>query len=185
MAITANEAAEVLAGARLLYSQQEVERALDRMAAEIHERLADSDPVVLCVLNGALIPMGRLLPRLSFSLRQDYVHASRYRGETSGANLEWIGNPSASLQDEVVLIIDDILDEGITLSGIVDACREAGAKSVYTAVLVEKQHDRSNGFKADFVGLEVEDSYVFGYGMDYKEYLRNAPGIYAVAENEK
>jgi hypoxanthine phosphoribosyltransferase len=97
--------------------------------------------------------------------------------------LEWIGQPSTSIEGETVLVIDDILDEGVTLAAIVDACRQAGAKAVYSAVMVEKLHDRGVGFKADFVGLTVQDRYVFGYGMDYKGYLRNVPAIMAVPDN--
>ncbi|KRT56184.1 hypoxanthine-guanine phosphoribosyltransferase [endosymbiont of Ridgeia piscesae] len=182
--ISQEEAAEVLATADLLYSPDEVERTLDRMAMEITGRLGGHDPIILCVLNGALIPSGHLLTRLGFPLRQDYIHATRYRGETSGgAELKWIGHPSTALEGETILVIDDILDEGITLKAIVEACQNAGAKEVLSAVLVEKRHDRSNGFKADFVGLEIEDRYVFGYGMDYKDYLRNAHGIYAVKDD--
>lgn len=170
-------AADIHATAVPIYSAAEVQQALDRMALEITGKLSGEDPIVLCVLNGALIPTGHLLTRLAFPLRQDYVHATRYRGATTGAGLDWIGQPSNSLQGETVLVVDDILDEGITLSAIVKACRDAGAKTVYSAVLVEKLHDRSNGFKADFVGLRVEDRYVFGFGMDYKGYLRNLSGI--------
>ncbi len=182
--ISPKQAAEALATAEQLYSRSEVEQTLDRMALEITARLSGTDPIVLCVLNGALIPMGQLLTRLSFPLRQDYIHASRYRGETTGTELEWIGRPSTSLRGETVLVVDDILDEGITLLEIVRACQDAGAESVWTAVLVEKLHDRGNGFKADFVGLEVDDRYVFGFGMDYKGYLRNAAGIYAVKRTD-
>ncbi|MCU7797106.1 MAG: hypoxanthine-guanine phosphoribosyltransferase [Candidatus Thiodiazotropha sp. (ex Semelilucina semeliformis)] len=181
--ITPKEAADTLANAQELYSRAEVEQTLDRLANEITDKLSGEDPIVLCVLNGALIPTGHLLTRLDFPLRQDYVHATRYRGEMSGADLEWIGQPSTSLKEEVVLVIDDILDEGITLAAIVKACHEAGASAVYSAVLVEKVHDRSNGYKADFVGLEVEDRYVFGFGMDYKGYLRNVPAILAIPED--
>lgn len=178
--ITQKEAADMLAMAEELYSTRQVEETLDRLAIEITGKLSGEDPIVLSVLNGALIPTGHLLTRLNFPLRQDYVHATRYRGNTSGADLEWIGQPSTSLQDQTVLVIDDILDEGITLAAIVDACRTAGARAVYSAVLVEKLHDRGIGYKADFVGLSVEDRYVFGYGMDYKGYLRNVPAIMAV-----
>ena len=132
------------------------------------------------MLNGALIPMGHLLTRFDFPLRQDYIHASRYRGDTQGTELEWIGRPGTSLAGETVLVVDDILDEGVTLREIVRYCREAGAKEVFSVVLVEKRHERSNGFQADFVGLQVPDRYVFGFGMDYKEYWRNIPGIYAI-----
>ena len=178
--ITKKEAADMLAMADELYSTEAVEQALDRLAVEITGKLSGRDPVVLSVLNGALIPTGHLLTRLNFPLRQDYVHATRYRGNTAGAELEWIGQPSTSLKDQIVLVVDDILDEGITLAAIIDACRQAGATAVYSAVLVEKLHDRGIGFKADFVGLTVEDRYVFGYGMDYKGYLRNVPAIMAV-----
>ncbi len=178
--ISPQQAQQILAEAQQLYSQADVELALDKMAAEITARLASANPIILCVLNGALIPLGHLLTRLTFPLRHDYIHASRYRGEISGNDLKWIGRPSISLQDETILIFDDILDEGVTLAEIVKSCGEAGAKAVYTAVLVEKRHARGNGFIADFVGLEVEDRYVFGFGMDYKGYLRNAAGIFAV-----
>jgi hypoxanthine phosphoribosyltransferase len=79
-------------------------------------------------------------------------------------------------------VIDDILDEGLTLAAIVEHCRQEGAHRVWSAVLVEKQRQRAIEFQADFVGLTVPDRYVFGYGMDYKGYLRNARGIYAVAD---
>lgn len=181
--ITQKEAADILSISEPLYSKDEVEQALDRLAVEITGRLSGEDPIILSVLNGALIPTGYLLTRLNFPLRQDYVHATRYRGSVSGAELEWIGQPSTSLENQTVLVIDDILDEGVTLAAIVDACRKAGAKAVYSAVMVEKLHDRGVGYKADFVGLTVEDRYVFGYGMDYKDYLRNVPAIMAVPNN--
>ena len=181
--ITQKKAAELHATADQIYSYEEVERTLDRLAIEITGKLSGDNPIVLSVLNGALIPTGHLLTRLGFPLRQDYVHATRYRGATSGAELEWIGRPRTSLKDETVLVIDDILDEGITLEAIVNACRDAGAKVVYSAVFVEKTHNRNSGFKADFVGLTVEDRYVFGFGMDYKGYLRNLPGIFGLPKN--
>ncbi len=182
--MTQKDAADMLAVADELYSRQQVEQAMDRLAIEITGRLSGEDPIVLSVLNGALIPTGHLLTRLNFPLRQDYVHATRYRGNTEGADLEWIGQPRTSLRDQTVLVVDDILDEGVTLAAIVEACHEAGAKAVYSAVLVEKLHDRGVGFKADFVGLTVEDRYVFGYGMDYNGYLRNVPAIMAVPQDK-
>jgi hypoxanthine phosphoribosyltransferase len=131
-------------------------------------------------MSGAMIPAGILLSHLAFPRHIDYIHASRYRGETSGGELHWRVKPRYELQDRVVLIIDDILDEGLTLQAIIEDCKQLGAAEVYSAVLVKKLHQRNVGIEADFVGLEVADRYVFGFGMDYMEYLRNAPGIYAV-----
>lgn len=166
-----------------LFSTEEVEAALDRMAMDIHQQLHDKNPVLLCVMIGGLVPLGNLLPRLDFPLEVDYVHATRYRGEITGGELHWKVRPSANLQDRTVLIVDDILDGGITLAAIVAEVKSLGAKTVLTAVLVDKYQKRvENGLKnADFVGLQIEDHYIFGYGMDYNEYLRNAPGIFVVA----
>jgi len=184
MYVTPDHAQEVLNNADQLHSAEDVQRAIDRMAKEITGKLKDTNPLVLCVMVGGLIPAGWILSRLGFPLNMDYIHATRYRGNTSGGKLHWIAEPSSPLTDRTVLIIDDILDEGITLKEIVASCYERGAKKVYTAVLVEKKHDRCISDKADFTGLEVEDRYVFGCGMDYKGFLRNLPAIYAVGENE-
>jgi len=182
MTNTLQEARAMYAKADLLWSRDDVDAALDRMAADITAKLEDSNPLALCVMIGGLIPAGGLLPRLDFPLQIDYIHASRYRGATQGGVLHWIVKPSCSLEDRVVLLIDDILDEGVTLAAIIDYCKAAGAREVYSAVLIEKLHDRKNGLQATFKGLDVEDRYVFGYGMDYKGYFRNAPGIYAVSD---
>lgn len=177
------DAQAVLQAADCLYSKIEVERAISRLALEIAASIGDKNPLILCVMNGGLVPTGKLITELNFSLQVDYIHATRYRGATSGGELHWVARPQHDIRDRVLLIIDDILDEGVTLQGILEYCREQGAREVYTAVLVEKLHDRKAGIKhADFTGLQVEDRYVFGYGMDYKGFLRNAPGIYAVKE---
>ena len=170
--------------AELIHDPIAVECALNAMAKKINARLADKDPLVLCVMIGGLIPAGMLLPRLSFPLQVDYIHASRYRGATAGGTLHWLRKPQRSFTGRTLLLIDDILDEGITLAQIIDYCRQAGAKEVHTAVLVEKQlSDRQAPIKADFCELTVPDRYVFGYGMDHDEYHRNCDGIYALTRS--
>ena len=183
MATTADQAMAVYKEADLIYSLQQIEQALDAMAREISSHISETNPIVICVMNGGLAPAARLILRLDFPLRFDYLHATRYRGETSGGALHWIKRPCESLKGQVVLIVDDIFDEGITLAAIADLCQKEGAKAIYSAVLVEKKIQRSVEFRPDFIALEVENRYVFGYGMDYKGYLRNVPGIYAVAGN--
>ena len=183
MSITAKEAQAVLARADCLYNAQQVEAALDKLAHEITERLGASDPLVMCVLRGGLITAGILIPKLKFPLQIDYVHATRYADGTQGGDIQWIVTPTSPLEGRTVILVDDILDEGRTLAAIIAGCKGAGAKEIYSAVLVNKLHDRKNNMTADFCGLEVEDRYVFGYGMDYKGYLRNANGIYAVKED--
>jgi len=178
------EIKHVQATADLLFSEQEVETAIDKMAQEINILLADRNPLLLCVMNGGIVIAGKLLTRLKIPLTIDPINASRYLNQTSGANIQWVLKPGTPLKDRTVLIIDDILDEGISLEAIYQYCLEQGATSVYSAVLVDKILDHKKPITADFIGLEVEDRYLFGYGMDYKGYLRNAAGIYACQEEQ-
>lgn len=171
----------MLAESEVVWTADEVSAALDRMAGEIREVLSDTNPVVLCVMLGGLIPTARLLTRFEFPLHLDYLHATRYRGDTRGRDLRWRARPITPLAGRDVLVIDDILDEGITLAGVLEYCREQGAKSVRSAVLVDKQHGREKALqRADFTGLDVDDRYVFGCGMDYRDCFRNLRSIHAV-----
>lgn len=174
---------EVYEKSAQLFTTKEVEAALDRMAINIQNELQDKNPVLLCVMIGGLVPLGNLLPRLDFPLEVGYVHATRYRGDISAGELHWKVKPTVDLKNRTVLVVDDILDGGVTLAAILDEVKAMGAVEVYSAVLVDKHRNRvENGLsQADFVGLQVDDHYIFGYGMDYNEYLRNAPGIFVVA----
>ncbi len=176
---------DVLQQADRLFSGEQVQQAIDRMANEINATLSDHSEAVLVlpVMNGGLVLGGQLLPRLTFPMQVDYVHATRYRNTTTGRDLQWKVEPQHELKGRTLLIIDDIFDEGYTLEAVVEYCRQQGAARVLTAVLVEKEHPRARAeMNCDFVGLKVGDRYVFGYGMDYKSYHRNADGIYAVSE---
>ncbi len=178
----ANNLNDVLKYARCIYNEQQIAAALDQMAEQITARLKDKDPLLLCVMNGGVILTGHLAPRLPFKLQMDYVHATRYREQLTGADLHWRVTPATSLKGRVVLLLDDIFDQGETLSAVKLWCEQQGAAEVLTAVLIDKQHDRKTALlkQADFTALTSEDYYLFGYGMDYKGYWRNAPGIFAV-----
>jgi hypoxanthine phosphoribosyltransferase len=173
---------QVMREADCLYNEAEVEAAIAKVGEQICKDLHDKNPVVFCVMNGGLIFTGKLLTHLQFPLEASYLHATRYRNQTSGGELFWKAKPEVSFIDRDVLIVDDILDEGHTLSAIIEFCKHAGARSVHTAVLIDTDHDRkaSPDLKANYVGLPCVDRYIFGYGMDYKGYWRNANGIFAV-----
>lgn len=174
---------EIQRKASCLFEKQAVEQAIARMADQIQQGLKDENPILLCVMVGGLVLTGQLLTLLDFPLEVDYIHVTRYGGATRGGDLHWKVEPRLNLKDRVVLIVDDILDGGLTLGGIVDYCHLAGAKKVSTAVLVDKCREREKGGiqEANYVGITVENHFLFGYGLDYDEYLRNAPGIYRVA----
>lgn len=186
MPITSKEAEAVFSRADCLFSDQEVQAAIDKMAAEIKDQVADENPLILCVLTGGIIITSELLKRLDFPLELDYLHATRYGDEIVGNELAWYARPRKALQDRTVIIVDDILDLGHTLAQVVDYCKEQGAKSTLTAVLIDKHHNHDKGLKkADFTGLDVPDRYVFGYGMDYKQFLRNKMGIFAASKDDE
>jgi hypoxanthine phosphoribosyltransferase len=187
MSITPQQIKEISVRATCLFSASEVEQALIGMAKQIHDDLQDENPVVLCVLIGGIVLTGKLLTKLDFPLQVDYIHATRYGDNIVGTELVWVAKPRKQLKDKTVLIVDDILDGGITLQGIIDYCYEQGAAVVKTAVLVEKQVPRANDAlqKADYHAIKVENRYIYGYGMDYKGYLRNTPGIYVVAKEDE
>jgi hypoxanthine phosphoribosyltransferase len=182
----AEQAWEVFQEADVLYTPEQVEAALDDMAHDIAAELSDKNPILICVMNGGLMVTAQLALRLKFPLQMDYLQATRYRGQTQGGEeVHWLARPQSDLKDRHVLIIDDILDEGHTLVAIQHECLKAGPASVRTAVLLKKDHERCHkDAHADFIGLHVTDRYVFGSGMDYKDHLRNLPGIYALKEQD-
>lgn len=179
---TLEEALRIRAEADCLHPPEAVAAAFDRLAAAISHDYAGRDPLLLCMMNGGLYPTAELTRRLDFAFTQDYLHATRYRGATQGGGLVWKRQPPGeALAGRDVLVIDDILDEGHTLVAVRRALQEFQPARLRVAVLAEKLHDRRAAqAHAEYVGLQVEDCYVFGCGMDYKEYWRQLPAIHGV-----
>ncbi len=179
------ELLKVKQSAECLWDIGQMERVYGRLAEEIGHDLGSKDPLVLCVMSGGLFLTFEILKRIDHPLELNYVHVTRYRGETSGGELSWIYFPEQSIRGRDILLIDDILDEGVTLQAIYEACINAGANSVYSAVLAIKEHNRRTAtISASYIGVPVGDRYVFGCGMDYKGYFRNLNAIYAVVEQK-
>lgn len=181
--LTLSKANEILHSAECIYTAEEVDAALDRLASAIERDYKTLNPLVLSVMNGGLFVTAALLKRLQFAMQCDYLQVSRYQGATSGGTIEWLVKPRASLAGRHVLIMDDILDEGVTLKEILYYCRQQGATSVEAVALTRKRHARAEAdVKVRYIGLELPDRYVFGCGMDYKNYFRNLNAIYALPE---
>lgn len=180
--MTPLEAQQLLNNAECVASADTVQAAIDRLAREIADALAGDLPLVLAVMGGAVVFAGQLLPRLCFPLEFDYLHVTRYRGNTRGGEVEWRVLPGQNVTGRSVLVLDDILDEGETLAAIRDKLHEMGAARVWSAVLTNKDNGLDKPIQADFVGLEVPDRYVFGCGMDAYGLWRNLPAIYALKE---
>ena len=171
---------KLLEGAELIHPQSAVDAAISRLAGEISLAMHAQAPLVLTVMNGGLYFAGQVLPQLAFPLETEYVQASRYGGETVGREVTWIAEPAVRVKGRAVLLLDDILDEGHTLAAIRGRCLALGALDVKVAVLVEKVLPHQKPIRADFVGLQVPDRYVFGCGMDAYGWWRNLPEIRAL-----
>ena len=180
--LTYQQTQQILDTAELIYSEQVVSQTVHRLAEAITQTLSQQQPLVLCVMGGAVVFTGQLLPQLRFPLDFDYLHLTRYNKKMRGGEIHWLAEPMETMKNLVVLVLDDILDEGITLAAIRDKVLEKGAKAFYSAVLTEKETGKLKPFKADFVGLTVPDRYVFGFGMDIYGAWRNLPAIYAVKD---
>jgi hypoxanthine phosphoribosyltransferase len=177
--------ADVLPDAELIHDRATLDEAIQRMADEIRSEYQDgTPPLFLTVMHGGMpfaTQLAFALGERGLDLEFDYLHATRYRGNTSGARLAWLHRPATSLRGRRVLLADDILDEGHTLLAIKRWCEDEGAADIRVAVLAVKVHDRCvEGIEAEYVGVEVPDRYVFGYGMDFQEQGRNLPAIYAL-----
>ena len=176
-----NPLAAVLPKADLIHDRAVLQAAIGRMAAQIRGDYAGDRPLFLTVMHGGMIFASLLALELGFDVEFDYLHATRYRGKTSGGGLQWLRHPTVPMIGRRVLLVDDILDEGHTLAAVRRACLAEGAGEVRIAVLTRKLHDRCvPDLVADYIGVDVPDRYVFGFGMDYHEQGRNLPGVYAL-----
>lgn len=184
MNLSPEKARRILETAELLCSTVVVSEAVARLAREISAALADSFPLVLCVMRGAVIFAGQLLPQLKFALEFDYLEVTRYGAATRGGEISWKVTPGTAVAGRVVLVLDDILDEGRTLAAAREKLLAAGARRVYIAVFADKDIGRSKPVGADFVGVRLPNRYVFGFGMDVGGAWRNLPEIYAMRNEE-
>lgn len=173
----------ILEHAECLATHSQVSEAINQLAESITTDYRTKNPIVLCLMNGGLFLTSELTKRLDFPLRLDYMHATRYRGETTGKDLKWLKMPAYNLANEHVLIVDDIYDEGITLKEVEEKLVQQNPASIKSLVLVDKQHERKpRGFSVDYVGMRLVDKYLFGCGMDYYGHWRHLTQIYAVSE---
>jgi len=176
------QANDILNQAELIISAGEVQAAVMNVAREINTVLTDVHPLLLSVMGGAVVFTGQLLPLLTFPLDFDYVHVSRYGSNQQGGALHWKVEPRENVTGRVVLVVDDILDEGETLAAVKQRVLDLGATKFYSAVFADKQIAKVKPIHADFVGVELPDRFVFGYGMDIHGAWRNLPAIYATRE---
>ncbi len=179
-----DKARALIADAELLFDEAAVQKAVDQVAQRLNQRF-DSDegvafPLVLGVMGGAVVFCGQLLTRLTFPLEFDYMHVTRYGSQDQGGKIEWKVIPRSNVQGRTVIVLDDILDEGETLAHVKERLLDMGASEVVLAVFADKDIGKKKPVTADYVGLNLPNKFVVGYGMDAYGYWRNLPGIWAI-----
>lgn len=162
----------------ILVSEADIKKRLRKLGAEIADLYGDEEITVISVINGAILFTADLLRHIPNPVRLDCIRISSYRNETKSAGKpQVLGNLSLDLANRHVLLIDDILDTGKTLSMLVGMIKKLQPASVRTCVLLDKRGRREVEFEADLVGFQIPDKFVVGYGLDFAERYRNLPCI--------
>ena len=167
--------------AKILISEEELDRTVSRLADEINRDYAGDDKrlVLLCILKGSIVFMGDLMKKINVPLEIDCMRVSSYgAGTSSSGNVNIIMDIMRSdLRDCDLLIVEDIIDSGRTLAYLEKYLLNKGAKSVKTCTLLDKPSRRVVEFTPDYIGLEIPDEFVVGYGLDYAEKYRALPFV--------
>ncbi len=167
-------------GAECLFTADEVSAAIERMARSIDARLGAEEPIVMPILMGGAYTAFRLSEHFRFAYEMDSVRVARYEGP-SGGELHWYQRPCLELVGRHVLLVDDVLDRGLTLHAVEHELRRLNVSGVSIAVLARKAVDPRVARPAvDFVGIDAPDRYLFGCGMDLDGRWRGLPALYAM-----
>ena len=178
-----HRANEILLSSTELFSAADVEKGIAQLATRVANDCSGQFPLVLCVMNGGLYLTGQLMRHWDFPLTVDYVHATRYRLATLGKDVLWKAYPQNEIKDRHVLIVDDIFDQGYTLEEVKSYCIKHGASSCQSVFLIRKSHQRKMAdIGPDYVGLESDDCYLFGAGMDLNGHYRNLSSIQMIPQ---
>jgi len=184
MAAAPREVEDVRRHAELVCAAAEVDAAIARMAREATRLVGDQNPVVLPVMLGGAYTAVQLCRHFDFAYELDSLQVGRYGAALEGGRLEWSLYPRLDLSGRTVLLVDDVLDRGVTLGAVAAELRGMGVRVLRVAVLVAKRVAAELAAErpgADIVGIECPDRFLFGCGMDYKGYWRGLPALYAVA----
>lgn len=160
---------------RILYTKDEIAMRVSMLGREIGAFYNESNVLVIVLLNGGMIFASDLVRAMELDIELDSMAVSSYDGECSTGVLNYRSKPKNSVLGRDVLLVDDILDTGLTLKNVTAALSAAGAKSVRSAVLFDKQLKCGKQFKADWTGFTLPELFVVGYGLDYNERYRNLP----------
>ena len=163
---------------RVLITQQQIEHKIEELAADISRDYRGKNLVIVGVLKGAVVFLGDLVKKIDIPLTLDFIAVSSYGNttETSGV-VRILKDLDNSIEGMDVLIVEDIIDSGLTLNYLQENLRSRGASSIRICTLLDKPYRRKADVKVDYKGFEIEDEFVVGYGLDFAERFRNLPEI--------
>lgn len=165
---------------RELISPSEISKRVSELGAEIADDYRHKNPVFVGILKGGFMFLGDLVRQVDFNAEIDFARVSSYREGMEPGDIELIEDVTTPLEGRHVLLIEDILDTGETMSFLQDEIRSRKPASVKICVFVNKKARRKIPIEADYVGFDIEDGFIVGYGTDWGEVGRNLPGIYVV-----
>lgn len=162
----------------VLITEEDIQTKIKELGAKLSEEYRDQFPLVIGVLKGAMIFMGDLVKRMDIHLEMDFMDVSSYGSSTvSSGEVKIIKDLDTSVEGRNIIIVEDIIDSGLTLSYLVDLFHYRKAKSIKIVTLLDKPEGRKVDLQADLAGFTVPDAFVVGYGLDYAERYRNLPYV--------
>ena len=169
-----------------LFTSEEIQRKIHELGARISTDYADKDLIVVGVLKGALFFMSDLLRSLRISVRMDFIHCTSSSSKGKGDNpVQMLCDLKLDIRDKHILLIEDIVDSGVTLRYLKDMLLARGPASLKVCVLLDKAERRQVDIEADYLGFRIPNKYVVGYGLDYKDRYRNLPYIAVLPMEER
>lgn len=168
---------------KTLLTREEVEKRIKELAKEIEKDYQGKELVVIGLLKGSIVFMSDLIKEINLPLVIDFMSVSSYSGTTSTGVIKVSKDTTIDLKDKDILIVEDIIDTGLTLSHVKKLFQDRGVKSLKVCTLLDKPSRRAVEMKGEYVGFEIPDEFVIGYGLDYDQYYRNIPYIGVIVKN--
>ena len=162
---------------KTLLTREEVEKRIKELAKEIEKDYCGKDLLVIGLLKGSIMFMSDLIKEMDLPVMIDFMSVSSYSRTTSTGVINVLKDTDISVKDKDVLIVEDIIDTGLTLSHVKKLLEDRGAKSLKICTLLDKPSRRTIEMKGDYVGFEIPDEFVVGYGLDYDQHHRNLPYV--------
>lgn len=159
-------------------SSEKIDEVVGDLARQINSDYQEKNPLFLCVLNGSFIFASDLLKKISLPCNIEFVRLKSYEGTQSTENVREVLGLNVDIKNRDIIVIEDIVDTGHTLAHFMDYLRTREPKSIKLASLIFKKEAFQKDFKLDYVGFEIENKFIVGYGLDYNEYGRNLDSIY-------